>query len=300
MRISRLARGKEAVTAVFVADKPYLLSEILGISEEDISSGFYEIIGNSSEEILRSVETDPHPVEDGWRFDIPIPRVNQIRDFYAFEEHVKAGRKSRGLDMIPEWYEIPVFYYSGTSSLFASGQGVSYPSYSSQLDFELEIAAVIGKDGRNIAKEQAMEFISGFMFANDWSARDEQKKEMMVNLGPAKSKDFGTSLGPFLVTTDEMLQHRDSLGRFDVSVHGFVNGNMYSEANLKTIYWTFGDMIERASRDVALRKGDIIMSGTVGTGCILELGPEKYGWLKKGDEVIFESEVLGKLRNRIV
>lgn len=300
MRIARLRQGKDVVTAVFVSDTPYSLSKILGISEKQISENFYEIIQERRDAIIRAAKSGQNPIQGDWTFDIPIPKVNQIRDFYAFEEHVKAGRKSRGLEMIPEWYEIPVFYYSGNSSIYPSGEGVRYPSYSNALDFELEIAAVIGRGGMNISSEGAMDHVSGFMLVNDWSARDEQKKEMKLNLGPVKSKDFGTSMGPFLITSDEILEYGNSDGKLNVHVEAYVNGRKYSEANLKTIYWSFGDMIERASKEVMLREGDIIMSGTVGTGCIMELGPEKYGWLKRGDKVIFRSEVLGNLENVIV
>lgn len=269
------------------------------MNESEASSDFFNIILNRATEIGEVVsETEPD-VKDGWEYTLPIPSVGQIRDFYAFEEHVKAGRKNRGLDMIPEWYEIPVFYYTGTANLYSSGEDVKYPSYSEALDFELEVAVVIGEEGRDIPASEAGRHIAGAMLVNDWSARDEQMKEMKLNLGPAKGKDFGTSLGPFVVTKDELpgLVER---GRIDLEVRGFVNGDMYSKADLGTMYHSFGSMIERASRDVTLHRGDIIMSGTVGTGCILELGPEKYGWLKRGDTVMLESDVLGKLINRIV
>lgn len=285
---------------VFSGNVPYSVSEILDTTDRQILEDFYTVFSENRKEIERAVLRGEHAVEGDWNYSIPVPGVGQIRDFYSFEEHVKAGRRSRGLEMIPEWYEIPVFYYSGTSCLYASGEEVRYPSYTEQLDFELEIAVVIGRDGINISSREYMDYVFGAVFVNDWSARDEQKKEMKLNLGPAKSKDFGTSIGPYVVTSDVLTGLMDSEGRIDIGVEGYVNGTRYSQANLKTIYWSFGDMIERASRDVMLHRGDIIMSGTVGTGCILELGADRFGWLRKGDEVEFRSDTLGSLRNRIV
>lgn len=298
MRIGRIQNQGEIQTVIFLDDGAYPLSSLLGRDEEYITSHFYEVI--EEEESILSAIRGTDPVPGPFSYALPIPCINQIRDFYAFEEHVKAGRKSRGLDMIPEWYEIPVFYYTGTSSLYPAGNEVKYPSYSDQLDFELEVAIVVGKAGINIHSDQAAGYISGMMLMNDWSARDEQRKEMKLNLGPAKGKDFGTSLGPYILTGSELSERCGTKGEYDIPVEGYVNGERYSSANVKTMHWTFGDMIERASRDVYIRPGDIIMSGTVGTGCILELGPERLGWLKRGDEVEFRSPYLGVLRNRLI
>lgn len=300
MKIGRARKDGSTTCVVFTEKGAIPLRAILGLTEDDVINSFYEIIRDREEEILNLVMNYEGRPLDGWEYDIPFPHVNQIRDFYAFEDHVKAGRASRGLEMIPEWYEIPVFYYSGTSSILPSGQNLKYPTYTEQLDFELEAAVVIGKEGSNIKSEDAREYISGLFLMNDWSARDEQKHEMKLNLGPAKSKDFGTSFGPYMVTGSELWSLESGITKFDVEVRAYVNGKKYSEANLATMYWSFGDMIERASRDVYLKKGDVIMSGTVGTGCILELGPEKYRWLNRGDEVLIESPVLGVMKNRIV
>lgn len=299
MKIGRILDRGITKTVLFTEKGLFSISSILGIRDEEVDPQFYDIVNNRVPEVLEIAAKSEPDIAPGWKYQVPIPNVGQIRDFYAFEEHVKAGRKNRGLEMIPEWYEIPVFYYSGTSSLYASGEDIPYPSYSEALDFELEVAVVIGKAGRDISIKDAFKHICGAVFVNDWSARDEQILEMKVNLGPAKGKDFATSVGPYMVTVDELTTLKED-GRLHFDVKGYVNGRLYSEANLGTMYHSFGSMIERASRDVMLHEGDIIMSGTVGTGCILELGYDKYGWLKPGDTVSFESEVLGKLINKVV
>ena len=231
---------------------------------------------------------------------VPLPKVTSIRDFYTFEDHVRKARERRGLGMAKEWYEIPAYYYSGTSMIYPSGSSVPYPTFTSELDYEMEIAAVIGKDGINIRKEEATSHIMGLMLANDWSARDLQRKEMAIGLGPSKSKDFATSLGPYITTMDELEEFRESDDRFDIPVEAYVNGKRYSGGNVRDMHWSFAELVEYASKGNRLRKGDVIMSGTVSTGCILELGPEEYGWLKKGDVVSIRSPVLGELTNEVV
>ena len=231
---------------------------------------------------------------------VPLPKVTSIRDFYTFEDHVRKARERRGLGMAKEWYEIPAYYYSGTSMIYHSGSSVPYPTFTSELDYEMEVAAVIGRDGINIRKEEATSHIMGLMLANDWSARDLQRKEMAIGLGPSKSKDFATSLGPYITTMDELEEFRESDDRFDIPVEAYVNGKRYSAGNVRDMHWSFAELVEYASKGNRLRKGDVIMSGTVSTGCILELGPEEYGWLKKGDVVSIRSPVLGELTNEVV
>ena len=231
---------------------------------------------------------------------VPLPKVTSIRDFYTFEDHVRKARERRGLGMAKEWYEIPAYYYSGTSMIYHSGSSVPYPTFTSELDYEMEVAAVIGRDGINIRKEEATSHIMGLMLANDWSARDIQRKEMEIGLGPSKSKDFATSLGPYITTMDELEEFRESDDRFDIPVEAYVNGKRYSAGNVRDMHWSFAELVEYASKGNRLRKGDVIMSGTVSTGCILELGPEEYGWLKKGDVVSIRSPVLGELTNEVV
>ncbi|EKN65774.1 fumarylacetoacetate hydrolase family protein [Neobacillus bataviensis LMG 21833] len=229
----------------------------------------------------------------------PLPVPRSIRDFYAFEQHVKTARENRGLEMIPEWYEIPVFYFSNHLAIKGPGESIVIPIECEWLDYELEIACIIGKEGRGISEDKADEYIFGYCILNDWSARDLQRKEMKVGLGPAKGKDFSTSIGPWVVTKDEMEPFKAGKG-FNLTMKARVNGSLLSEGNMKDIYYSFGEMIARASQGVTLYPGEIIGSGTVGTGCILELGEEIHRWLEPGDEVELEIDHLGVLKNTII
>jgi fumarylacetoacetate (FAA) hydrolase len=257
--------------------------------------------GRAREENLTRVPGLAQPLAS-IRLRTPVPDPPTIRDFYAFEQHVKAARARRGAAMIPEWYEIAVFYFSNTSALYGTDEPIPYPWSSHELDFELEMAAVIGRAGSDIPAEVGPSYIAGYMVMNDWSARDLQRREMTLNLGPAKGKDFATSLGPWLVTPDELGDRRLGTGkdeRFDLAMTGRINGDHLTHANFKDITFTFPQMIERASQHVRLRPGDILGSGTCGTGCILELGTERHRWLQPGDVVEMEIEQLGVLRNTI-
>ena len=229
----------------------------------------------------------------------PVPDPPSVRDFYAFEAHVKNVRKRRGLDMVPEWYELPAFYFSNPVATIGPEEVVKVPPLTEALDFELEVAAIIGEPCSNVAAADAWEYVAGLTIMNDWSARDVQRKEMAIGLGPAKGKDFATSMGPWLVTLDELEDTRRG-DRHDLAMAARVNGRQMSEGNLADLYWTFPQMIEHASRGTRLVAGDVIGSGTVGSGCILELGPENVGgWLAPGDVVELEVERLGILRNRV-
>lgn len=231
----------------------------------------------------------------------PLPRPNSFRDFYAFEAHVKTARARRGLQMVPEWYQFPVFYFSNASAIVGPDAEIRRPAATGRLDYELEIACVIGKAGVDIPVSEADGHIAGFCILNDWSARDLQREEVKVGLGPAKGKDFATSIGPYLVTLDELEDVRipgEQGSRYDLTMVARVNGVEYSRGNFRDIYYTFAQMIARASADCPLYPGDLIGSGTVGTGCILELG-EEYPWLGLGDVVELEVERLGILRNAI-
>jgi fumarylacetoacetate (FAA) hydrolase len=211
----------------------------------------------------------------------PVRRPPSVRDFYAFEEHVKNAAAVVGRPGVPaEWYEIPVFYFSNPAAIYGPDDDIPYPQGSRALDYELEVAAVIGKDG----------LIGGFTIMNDWSARDLQQKEMRVGLGPAKGKDFATSLGPVVVTPDE-------LGDLRLEMTARVNGEERSRGNLGDMHHSWEAIVEQASRNTRLLAGDILGSGTVGTGCILEHGDER--WLESGDVVELEVEKIGVLRNRV-
>lgn len=243
-----------------------------------------------------------HPLENVTLLT-PIPEPPTARDFYAFEQHVKAARALRNAGMIPEWYEIPIFYFTNTSELYGPDADVPYPVGSHALDFELEIACVIGREGKDIAVEEAADYIAGYTIMNDWSARDMQAQDMKLNLGPGKGKDFATSLGPWLVTPDELAARRSGEGaseRYDMTMLARVNGKEVSRGNFNQIYYSFPQMIAWASRNARLRVGDVLGSGTVGTGCILELGTAVQPWLQRGDVVEMEIDGIGVLRNRIV
>lgn len=225
---------------------------------------------------------------------------HSLRDFYAFEQHVKTANENRGRDVPSAWYEIPVFYFSNHHAIFGPEDTIPYPKKSNALDYELEVACVIGKGGKNIKAEDAEEHIFGYMIYNDWSARDIQKQEMSVGLGPAKGKDFAQSFGPYLVTPDELAdRHTGRAGVYDLEMIARVNGEERSRGNWKDLYWSFGQMIERASDGVMLMPGDVIGSGTVGTGCLLEVTKGQGPWLQAGDTVELEIERLGTLRNVI-
>jgi fumarylacetoacetate (FAA) hydrolase len=230
--------------------------------------------------------------------DAPVHPLS-FRDFYAFERHVRDARRNRGLEMVPEWYEAPAFYFSSVSAIQGPTDSVRRPPDTAELDYELEIAAVIGRPGRDIPVEQADSHIAGFTILNDWSARDIQRREMKVGLGPAKSKDFATTIGPYLVTADALepraLPDRSRGRRYDLTMTARVNGREISHGNASEMHWTFAELIAHASRNTQLVPGDLIGSGTVGTGCLTEFPPHTYPWLLPGDVVTLEIDELGIL-----
>ena len=242
---------------------------------------------------------EPEPL-DRVRLLTPIPEPPSIRDFYAFEAHVATARQSRGLDMEPDWYELPVFYFTNQASVLGPDDEVRPPPSTNELDYELEVAAVIGRDCADVPADQWLDVVAGFTVMDDWSARDLQRREMALSLGPAKGKDFGTSLGPLLVTPEELL---DARGVPRGAMVARVNGEEWSRGELADLHHGWGELIAHASRDTRLRSGDVIGSGTVGTGCILELGlvhgRDRYPYLVRGDQVELEVDGIGVLRNRI-
>jgi len=202
--------------------------------------------------------------------------------------------------MPPEWYDFPAFYYSNTHVIYGPEDEIPYPSYTESLDYELEVACVIGKAGVDIDEKEAEAHIAGYTIMNDWSARDVQVGEMKIGLGPAKAKDFATSLGPWLVTPDELQDKKISPGKFDLRMTAKVNGKQLSTGNMSKIHWSFPQMMARASQSVMIQPGDVFGSGTVGTGSLLELGQDVHPWLKPGDTVELEIERLGSLRNKVI
>ena len=232
----------------------------------------------------------------------PIVKANSLRDAYSFRKHVEAGRESRNLPMIKEFDEAPVYYYSNHTAITGPGELSFNKHHLNKLDFELELAIVIGEKGKNIKVEDADKHIFGFMIMNDWSARDIQKQEMVLNLGPAKGKDFCTSLGPYLVTKEEIKKEKNINGNiYDLKMSAFVNNEKISQDNAKNMYWTFAQIISHISIGTTLYPGDVIGSGTCATGCFLELNltNKTNTWLKINDSVTLEIDKLGKLENKI-
>ena len=245
----------------------------------------------------------------------PVPKPTSCRDAYAFRQHVATARRNRGVPMIPEFDQFPIFYFTNHNAIVGPGDVKLESDHFKKLDFELEGAIVIGKRGKNIPVEEADSYIAGYMIMNDLSARVLQMEEMKLNLGPAKGKDFATAIGPWLVTKDELAQYRietDFGEKYNLRMTAKHNGKLISEGNLKDMDWTFAEIIERASYGVELLPGDVIGSGTVGTGCYLELNGthaleakekgEEFTpvWLNEGDTIELEITGLGVLSNKML
>lgn len=230
--------------------------------------------------------------------DPPLRGPRSFRDFYAYESHVAAGYARRSRPVPAAWYEMPVFFYQHAGNIYGSEATIPYPIASSQLDFELELAAVIGLAGRDIPADRGWDHVAGLTILNDWSARDVQAREMSVGLGPAKGKDFATSIGPALATIDEFASVLEN-DRHMLSASVMINDEVVAETNAGDLFWTLPQMIESASRQVELRPGDLIGLGTMPRGCLLELGEDAHPWLQPGDEVVLTVEKIGRLRNRI-
>jgi fumarylacetoacetate (FAA) hydrolase len=267
------------------------------------------------EEAIKDGKINDEFVVENAKLLAPVPKPTSCRDGYAFRQHVATARRNRGVEMIPEFDQFPVFYFTNHNAVFGEGDVYVEQDHLEKLDFELECAVVIGKKGINISAKDADNYIAGYMVMNDLSARTLQMEEMKLNLGPAKGKDFATTIGPYLVTSEELEKYRIETpegNKYNLEMKAFHNGKQVSFGNLKDMNWTFAQIIERASYGVELLPGDVIGSGTVGTGCFLELngtraleakqkGEEfKPVWLKGGDTIELEIEGLGKLKNKIV
>lgn len=273
------------------------------VSEGKLPDNMLDFIANHSSyypivQELQQLSVSPTCSLEDVELRAPIPNPPSVRDFMAFEEHLVNASKRSGIVIAPEWYEIPAFYFTNHLVLSGSMEKVQRPPNCTALDYELEIGCIIGKTGKNIKAEEAEDYIFGYTILNDWSARDLQIKEMKIGLGPAKGKDFATTIGPCIVTKDELEPYREG-DQFNLTMTAKVNGELLSKGNAKDMYYTFGQMIERASDGVKLYPGDVIGSGTVGSGCILELGSERHRWLEPGDEVELEITGIGSLKNRI-
>ena len=245
----------------------------------------------------------------------PVPNPPSCRDAYAFRQHVATARRNRGVDMIPEFDQFPIFYFTNHNAILGPTDDIlCMPDHMQKLDFELEAAIVIGKKGRNIKAKDADDYIAGYLIMNDMSARALQMEEMRLNLGPAKGKDFCTIIGPYLVTKDELESKKVSTAdghdgnTYSLNMKCWLNGKLLSKGNMKDMNWTFAEIVERCAYGADILPGDVIGSGTVGTGCLLELnGSHKLEnpdyepvWLKDGDLIEMEIEGLGKIKNKIV
>ncbi|HEX5012899.1 MAG TPA: fumarylacetoacetate hydrolase family protein [Candidatus Limnocylindrales bacterium] len=232
----------------------------------------------------------------------PILRPPSLRDFYAFEGHVATMWRRRDADVPEAWYHLPIFYFSNTSEIRGPDDPVWAPRGSVELDYELEVAALVDTPARDLPEERAEETIGGYTILNDWSARDLQRDETTVRLGPAKGKDFASTIGPWLVTPDELAAARaEGATGPDLVMTADVNGVETSRGRWSDAQFSFGQMLARASADVRLRPGDLIGSGTVGTGCLLEVREATLGrYLEPGDVVTLRVERLGELRTPVV
>jgi fumarylacetoacetate (FAA) hydrolase len=252
-----------------------------------------------------------------WEKDVileaPVPQPTSCRDGYAFRQHVAAARRNRGVEMIKEFDQYPIFYFTNHNAIQGPGEIECMPDHFEKLDFELEAAIVIGKKGRNVKAADADAYIAGYMIMNDMSARTLQMEEMLLNLGPAKGKDFSTVIGPYFVTPDELEQYKvpakpGHVGNsYDLKMQCWVNGQLVSEGSVGDMDWTFAEIVERCAYGVDILPGDVIGSGTVGTGCFLELNGTgllndknyKPQWLQDGDVVEMKITGLGHLSNTI-
>lgn len=228
----------------------------------------------------------------------PIPRPPSVRDFMAFENHYVTSMAALGVPTHPLYYQQPVFYFSNPAAIQGPTEDVRMAPGSTAFDYELEVAAVIGRPGSNISPAEAQDHIAGYTILSDWSARDVQEAEMSFQIGPAKGKDTATSLGPYLVSKDELAPYATERG-FDLAMTASVNGVPYSSGNWSSLYWSFADLIAYASRGTTLVPGDVVGAGTVGTGCIIELsrvhGAERYPYLVENDVVELTIAELGSI-----
>ena len=233
----------------------------------------------------------------------PIPRPVSMRDGYAFRQHVATARRNRGLEMIPEFDLFPVTYFTNHLAVTGPGEVLVQDHHLTRLDFELEVAIVTGRPLKNATLEEADAAIFGYMVMNDWSARMLHMEEMKLSLGPCKGKDFATSLGPWLVTKDELKLEQTPKGEIlHAAMTCDVNGHRLSNGNADSMNWTFAQILQRTSYGIQMHAGEVIGSGTVGTGCLLELNGSKVTdnlWLKAVDEVVMEIAGLGRLVNTV-
>lgn len=299
MKLARFRSPDDAIWAGAVED-----DEVIPLLPGDGHGGAMAVVdlamAHRRGELGRIKRARPYRLDEV-RLLPPVPSPGAVRDFLAFEEHVRNARRGRGLDVDPGWYEIPVFYFTNPHTILGPDDPVPHPRASQALDYELEVAAVVGQDGTDLDPDEAAASIAGYTVFDDFSARDVQMTEMAQLLGPAKGKDFANAFGPWLVTPDELEGGEE--GRPSGTMVARVNGTETSRGELSDCHWSFGEMIAYASRDSKVRRGDLIGSGTVGTGCLLELralhGEDRHPWLRPGDVVELTVDGIGMLRNPI-
>ncbi|TQC48817.1 fumarylacetoacetate hydrolase family protein [Rhodococcus sp. WS4] len=293
MKLARLAVDNSVVVAEVLADGDYV---VIGEGGQDLLLEAARCRGDMA--------TDGTKVpRDRARVLAPVPRPPSIRDFFAFEQHMRASRASAGNEPDPGWYEQPYFYFTNPAAVLGPDEVVRPPRGTRALDYELEVAAVIGSEASDLdaADPRALDCVVGYTILNDWSARDIQGREMKQNIGPQKAKDFATSVGPWLVTPDELpfADPARPRGRMRASV----NGELWSDGEMSDIYFPWSRLVSHASQDTALLPGDLLGSGTCGTGCVLELRGsglrDTRHWLRENDVVELEVDGLGVLANRI-
>ena len=324
MKFVSYEHNKTDRVGLLIKNKIYDLENCSSKLGKQLPSTMGEFLKGEDENmnIARTLETE---IKNGGEFEsielndvkllAPVPHPTSCRDGYAFRQHVATARRNRGVDMIPEFDQFPIFYLANHNAIFGGGDIFLEKDHFEKLDFELEAAVVIGKRGKNISAKEADKYIAGYMVMNDLSARRLQMEEMKLNLGPAKGKDFATTIGPWLVTPDELEKFKietDSENKYNLRMTAFHNGKQVSDGNMKDMNWSFAEIIERASYGVELIPGDVIGSGTVGTGCYLELNGtwaieakeknEEFTpiWIQTGDTMELEIEGLGRLKNRLI
>jgi fumarylacetoacetate (FAA) hydrolase len=319
MKFVSFSHGAIAQAALLVDNKVYPLSQInaeIPVTMKAILEDWESNRAKSQiiqDEIINGKHSEKALNYSDLTLLAPVPQPSSCRDGYAFRQHVAAARRNRKVPMIEEFDQYPIFYFTNHNAIQGPGEIVCMPDHFQKLDFELEAAVVIGKKGRNIKAAEADNYIAGYMIMNDMSARTLQMEEMLLNLGPAKGKDFSTVIGPFMITPDELEPFKiqakpNHVGNnYNLSMKCWVNGVQVSEGNMGDMDWTFAEIIERCAYGVDVLPGDVIGSGTVGTGCFLELNGTgllndpnyQVQWLQPNDVVTMEIDQMGRLENNI-
>ncbi len=320
MKIATYNNNGKEQSALLINNKLYNLNEVDARLPQTLAEMLqdWESLSAIAAEAQKQIENGNKNIESKDINSVillaPLPKPTSCRDGYAFRQHVAAARRNRKVEMIAEFDEYPIFYFTNHNAIQGVGEIKCMPDHFQKLDFELEAAIIVGKKGRNITAAAADNYIAGYCIMNDMSARTLQMEEMKLNLGPAKGKDFSTVIGPWLVTPDELESYKIAAkpnhtgNNYNLKMTCKVNGIQVSEGNMGDMDWTFAEILERCAYGADILPGDVIGSGTVGTGCFLELNgtgklhnPEyKEQWLQPGDEVIMEIDGLGVLGNTIV